>query len=99
MTYVREQTSAELATHMRTLQSLPGWHDPLADRLWQEVEAIKASNERLRQALQAITAQVEGNILPTIRDCVNGQNKVQDIYGYCDQIDSIAAAAMKEQQP
>ncbi|WP_434577627.1 hypothetical protein [Pseudomonas sp. Z1-6] len=60
---------------------------------------LLAENEALRQALQAITAQVDGNIRPTVRDCVNGQNNVQDIYGYCDQIESIAAAAMKEPQP
>ncbi|MFJ2456378.1 hypothetical protein ACIOWK_32540 [Pseudomonas protegens] len=50
MTYVREQSSAELAVHMRSLQKMPGWHDPLADRLWQEVEALKAliaENEHL----------------------------------------------------
>lgn len=61
--------------------------------------ALIAENERLIQALQSITAQVEGNIRPTVRDCVNGQNNIQDIYGYCDQIEAIAAAAMKEPQP
>jgi hypothetical protein len=63
------------------------------------VKALIAENQRLHQALQAITTQVEGNIRPAVRDCVNGQNNVQDIYGYCDQIESIAAAAMKELQP
>ncbi|MBA5956263.1 hypothetical protein GIB64_02370 [Pseudomonas lactis] len=47
MTYVREQTSAELAAHMHSLKKMAGWFDPLADRLWQEVEALKAENERL----------------------------------------------------
>lgn len=63
------------------------------------IRALIAENERLRHALQAIITQVDGNIRPSVRDCVNGQNNVQDIYGYCDQIESIAAAAMKEQQP
>ncbi len=63
------------------------------------VRALINENEALIQALQAITDQVDGNIRPTVRDCVNGQNNVQDIYGYCDQIESIAAAAMKEPQP
>lgn len=63
------------------------------------VLSLIAENEALRSALQAITDEVDGNIRPTIRDCVNGQNNVQDIYGYCDQIESIAAAAMKEPQP
>ncbi|MBI6621152.1 hypothetical protein YA0783_22905 [Pseudomonas corrugata] len=63
------------------------------------VLALIAENEALRQALQSIATQVDGNIRPTVRDCINGQNNVQDIYGYCDQIESIAAAAMKEPQP
>ena len=66
---------------------------------WHLAAQYKAENESLRQALQAITAQVDGNIRPTVLDCVNGQNNVQDIYGYCDQIESIATAAMKEPQP
>ena len=41
MTYVSEQTSEELAAHIRHLQAMPGWHDPLADRLWREVEALR----------------------------------------------------------
>lgn len=59
------------------------------------VLALIAENEALRQALQSITAQVDGNIRPTVRDCVNGQNNIQDIYGYCDQIEAIAVEAMK----
>lgn len=49
MTYVREQTSAELAAHMRSLKKMAGWFDPLSDRLWQEVEMLKAENERLHK--------------------------------------------------
>lgn len=63
------------------------------------VSALIAENEALRSAIQAITDEVDGNIRPTVRDCVNGRDDVQDIYGYCDQIESIAAAAMKEPQP
>lgn len=63
------------------------------------VLVLLAEIEALHQALQAITAQIDGNIRPTVRDCVNGQNNVQDIYSYCDQIESIAVAAMKEPQP
>ena len=40
MTYVREQTPAELRAHMRNLQRMNGWHDPLADRLYQEIQAL-----------------------------------------------------------
>lgn len=53
MTYVREQSSTELAVHMRSLQKMPGWHDPLADRLWQEVEALKAEVAGLRTGYEA----------------------------------------------
>ena len=67
MTYVREQTSEELAAHMRYLQGLPGWHDPLADRLWQEVEALRAEVAGLRTGYEAyervnaeLKAEVEG---------------------------------------
>jgi hypothetical protein len=66
---------------------------------WHLADQVKAENEALRHALQAVTDQVEGNIRPTVRDCVNGQNNIQDIYGCCDQIEAIAAAAMKEPQP
>ena len=67
MTYVRQQTSEELAAHMRYLQGLPGWHDPLADRLWQEVEALRAEVAGLRTGYEAyervnaeLKAEVEG---------------------------------------
>ena len=53
MTYVREQSSTELAVHMRSLQKMPGWHDPLADRLWQEIEALKAEVAGLRTGYEA----------------------------------------------
>lgn len=43
MTYVTEQTSAELRMHMRSLKKMPGWHEPLADRLWREVESLQAA--------------------------------------------------------
>ena len=52
MTYVREQTSAELAAHILSLQKMAGWFDPLTDRLWQEVEALKAENDAARKDLQ-----------------------------------------------
>lgn len=52
MTYVTEQTSAELRAHMRRIQKIPGWHDPLADRLFKEVEAQDAEIARLKAALE-----------------------------------------------
>lgn len=53
MTYVTEQTSAELAAHMRRLRAMPGWHEPLADRLWQEVQALQRDLAALRDDIEA----------------------------------------------
>ncbi|MCG6574926.1 hypothetical protein EGM97_09435 [Pseudomonas sp. AF32] len=91
MTIDTEQYDAE--THAPTLAQFYAAANPGA------ILALIAENERLRQALQAIATQLNGNIRPTVRDCVNGQNNIQDIYGYCDQIEAIAAAAMKESKP
>lgn len=52
MTYVREQTSEELAAHMRSLQRMEGWFEPLADRLWQEVEALQATIAQQAQMIE-----------------------------------------------
>lgn len=40
MTYVREQSPAELRAHMKWLQKMPGWREPLADRLYQEIQDL-----------------------------------------------------------
>ena len=86
--------------HRRNPPKGNNYIDPLAQADWESFQkGWNQSREALRQALQAITTQVDGNIRPTVRECINGQNNVQDIYGYCDQIESIAAAAMKEPQP
>lgn len=47
MTYVSDQTSAELRAHMRSLTSTPGWREPLADRLWKEIQALDAQVKQL----------------------------------------------------
>ena len=78
MTYVREQSSTELAVHMRSLQKMPGWHDPLADRLWQEVEALKAEVAGLRtgyEAYERVKAELkaENERLERNRDMWKGQ--------------------------
>ena len=51
MTYVSDQTSHELRAHMKRLQVMPGWYDPLADRLHKEVMDQAAELERLKEAL------------------------------------------------
>lgn len=42
MTYVTDQTSAELRAHMKRLKAMAGWHEPLADRLWKEIGELDA---------------------------------------------------------
>ncbi len=58
MTYVRDMNSEELTAHMVRLQATPGWHNPLDDRLWQEVQSLRVELEAarglLRQARPAV---------------------------------------------
>lgn len=60
MTYVTEQTSAELRAHMRRLQAIPGWHNPLDDRLFKEIQALDAEIAALRSHPTALTAEEAG---------------------------------------
>ncbi|WP_281211780.1 ead/Ea22-like family protein [Pseudomonas fulva] len=62
-----------------------------------ERDQLKAENEELRKALGEISGQVDGNIRCAVRDVVNCRGDVQDIYGYCDNIDEIIAAAMAKE--
>lgn len=55
--YVEDKTSAQLRSHMKMLLRIPGWHEPLADRLWREIQEqdaelkrLHAENEKLRKA-------------------------------------------------
>lgn len=64
------------------------------DQLFGNSEQLKAENEALRKALREVMTQVDGNIRETVRDCVNGHNDVQDIYGYCDTIEGIVGGAL-----
>lgn len=68
MTYVREQTSEELAAHMRSLQRMAGWFEPLADRLWQEVEALQATIAHQAQMIEHLRG---GLTTPTNIDVAN----------------------------
>lgn len=67
------------------------WHGMKRD-----LDQLKAENEALRQSLRDVMTQVDGNIRETVRDCVNGHNDVQDIYGYCDTIEGLIDAAMSK---
>ncbi|WP_052750467.1 ead/Ea22-like family protein [Pseudomonas putida] len=67
------------------------------DRYEQIIDDLKAESEALRKALGKISVQVDGNIRCAVRDVVNGLPDVQDIYGYCDNIDEIIEAAMAKE--
>lgn len=67
------------------------------ERYEQIIEDLKAEIEALRKALSEISEQVDENIRCTVRDVVNGLPDVQDIYGYCDNIDEIIEAAMAKE--
>lgn len=60
-----------------------------------------AEVEWLRSALQAVHAEVDGNIRPLTRDLVNMVSGVKngshpnDIYEHCDEIDRIIDAALE----
>jgi cell division septum initiation protein DivIVA len=59
MAYISEQTSDELRAHMCKLKKMPGWHEPLADRLFKEIEAQDAEIERLQELLSDTRASIE----------------------------------------
>ncbi|HBO0952576.1 TPA: ead/Ea22-like family protein [Pseudomonas aeruginosa] len=69
--------------------------------LLDEIDRLKAENDALRGALQAVEAEVDGNIRPLTRDLVNmvsGLNNgthPNDIYDHCDEIERIIDAALE----
>jgi len=65
--------------------------------MYAEVDRLKSENEAQRQALRNVMTQIDGNIRETVRDCVNGHNDVQDIYGYCDTIEGLIDAVMSKE--
>lgn len=60
MTYVTEQTSAQLRAHMTRLKAMSGWHEPLADRLYAEIVMMDSEIDRLRTQNQALREAVKG---------------------------------------
>lgn len=47
--YVRDMDPAELRAHMKRLQRMNGWHDPLSDSLFAEIERLDRELERASQ--------------------------------------------------
>ncbi|MCO2076539.1 hypothetical protein FA405_14530 [Pseudomonas aeruginosa] len=70
-----------------------------------EIDGLKAENETLRGALQAVQAEVDGNLRPLTRDLVNmvsGLNNgthPNDIYDHCDEIERTIGAALEGAKP
>jgi len=52
MTYVTDQTSEELRQHMKRLTNMPGWREPLSDRLWKEIQEQDKIKSDLLEALE-----------------------------------------------
>ncbi|HCG0710941.1 TPA: hypothetical protein NJJ37_006828, partial [Pseudomonas aeruginosa] len=69
--------------------------------LLDEIDRLKAENEALRGALQAVEAEVDGNLRPLTRDLVNMVSGLKngshpnDIYEHCDEIERIIGAALE----
>ena len=95
MTYVREQKSAELAVHMRSLKKMAGWFDPLSDRLWQEVEALQALVAGLKTGYEAyervnaeLKADVEALRSAALKVIEMNRQHAKDQYGDSDKAES-----------
>ncbi|MCS8361542.1 ead/Ea22-like family protein [Pseudomonas aeruginosa] len=73
--------------------------------LLDEIDRLKAENEALRGALQAVQAEVDGNLRPLTRDLVNMVSGLKngshpnDIYEHCDEIERIIGAALEGDKP
>ncbi|HHG5663730.1 TPA: ead/Ea22-like family protein [Pseudomonas aeruginosa] len=69
--------------------------------LLDDIDRLKAENDSLRGALQAVDAEVDGNIRPLTRDLVNMVSGLKngshpnDIYEQCDEIERIIGAALE----
>lgn len=61
---------------------------------------MRQQRDKLAGLLERIANHhIDGNIRPTVRDCVNGRPDVQDIYGYCDEIAAEIESALSELTP
>ncbi len=73
--------------------------------LLDEIDRLKAENDALRGALQAVEAEVDGNLRPLTRDLVNMVSGLKngshpnDIYEHCDEIERIIGAALEGDKP
>ncbi|EIU1668072.1 hypothetical protein L4H29_002429 [Pseudomonas aeruginosa] len=72
-----------------------------AEQAMEECDRLRAENDALRGALQAVQAEVDGNLRPLTRDLVNMVSGLKngshpnDIYEHCDEIERIIGAALE----
>ncbi|MGP6313940.1 hypothetical protein [Pseudomonas aeruginosa] len=103
--YIKRFPGEHKAAMSRYFEAVHQELAPLARKLEAERDRLKAENEALRGALQAVQAEVDGNLRPLTRDLVNmvsGLNNgshPNDIYEHCDEIERIIGAALEGAKP
>ncbi|HFX2685856.1 TPA: hypothetical protein ACV5QX_000837 [Pseudomonas aeruginosa] len=99
--YIKRFPGEHKAAMSRYFEAVHQELAPLARKLEAERDRLKAENDALRGALQAVEAEVDGNIRPLTRDLVNmvsGLNNgthPNDIYDHCDEIERIIGAVLE----
>lgn len=88
---------AELLSANADLDRLASQTAALNEKAGMRVYELEQEVARYRLVFEQIMEQVDGNIRVTVRDCVNGQPDVQDIYDYCDLIEGYIDAALSQQ--
>ncbi|HEJ4070226.1 TPA: hypothetical protein SL480_006369 [Pseudomonas aeruginosa] len=103
--YIKRFPGEHKAAMSRYFEAVHQELAPLARKLEAERDRLKAENEALRGALQAVEAEVDGNLRPLTRDLVNmvsGLNNgthPNDIYEHCDEIERIIEVALEGAKP
>ncbi|ALU48868.1 hypothetical protein [Pseudomonas aeruginosa] len=103
--YIKRFPGEHKAAMSRYFEAVHQELAPLARKLEAERDRLKAENEALRGALQAVEAEVDGNIRPLTRDLVNMVSGLKngshpnDIYEHCDEIERIIGAALEGDKP
>lgn len=102
---------AELADVIHKLQ-VKAANESQAARYWKKrfdedtteaIDQLKVENARLRNAVQEVAGLVDGDLRELARDLVNAFSGLKngtnpnDIYGCCDKIDQVIAAALSKE--